>query len=61
MRLREQLAQSLRRALGTMLLHEREHAVHDDDDDDRDAELRHPRDERQCPAAQSNSAKKCVN
>ena len=35
-------------ALGLTLLHERERRVEHDDDEDRDAEWRHPRDERKC-------------
>ena len=45
---REQVTKPLRRMLGTVLLYEREHAVDDNDDEDRHAELRHSCDEREC-------------
>ena len=46
---REQVAESFRRALRSMLLHERERAVREHDDEDRHAQLRQPRHEREEP------------
>ena len=43
----EQVAQSLGRSVGAVLLCEREEPVQDDDDHDRDAELREAGEERQ--------------
>ena len=44
---REKISESLGRVLGSALLHEGEHAVDHDDDEDAGTELRHARDERQ--------------